>query len=93
MNIDVEKLVKQLGKSYQEILEKGLIHYKTKPYGPIDEDEAEFDMKREGILLVFTNNFEKNLTEITLRLENKGKTDWVFPNPMPFGMEPVMTQL
>ncbi|WP_411027747.1 DUF6392 family protein, partial [Salmonella sp. s55431] len=29
MNIDVEKLVKQLGKSYQEILEKGLIPYKT----------------------------------------------------------------
>ncbi|HBT0359658.1 TPA: hypothetical protein MA039_001147 [Klebsiella pneumoniae] len=93
MNIDVEKLVKQLGKSYQEILEKGLIPYKTKLYGPIDEDEAEFDMKREGILLVFTNNSEKNLTEITLRLEDKGKTDWVFPNPMPFGMEPVMTQL
>ncbi|MGX8841951.1 DUF6392 family protein, partial [Klebsiella quasipneumoniae] len=65
----------------------------TKPYGPIDEDEAELDMKREGILLVFTNNSEKNLTDITLRLEDKGKTDWVFPNPMPFGMEPVMTQL
>jgi hypothetical protein len=45
-------------------------------------------MKREGILLVFTNNSEKNLKEITLRLEDKGKTDWVFPNPMPFGMEP-----
>ncbi|SQC44490.1 Uncharacterised protein [Klebsiella pneumoniae] len=43
--------------------------------------------------MVFTNNSEKNLTEITLRLEDKGKTDWVFPNPMPFGMEPVMTQL
>ncbi|KMB47777.1 hypothetical protein SL56_02124, partial [Klebsiella pneumoniae] len=40
--------------------------------GPIDEDEAELDMKREGILLVFTNNSEKNLTEITLRLEDKG---------------------
>ncbi|EMF1998880.1 TPA: hypothetical protein L9204_000839 [Klebsiella pneumoniae] len=93
MIIDVEKLVKQLGKPYHEIYSHGLIPYKTKPYGPIDEDEAELDMKREGILLVFTNNSEKNLTEITLRLEDKGKTDWVFPNPMPFGMEPVMTQL
>lgn len=93
MIIDVEKLVKQLGKPYHEIYSYGLIPYKTKPYGPIDEDEAELDMKREGILLVFTNNSEKNLTEITLRLEDKGKTDWVFPNPMPFGMEPVMTQL
>ncbi|WP_411173917.1 DUF6392 family protein [Klebsiella pneumoniae] len=93
MIIDVEKLVKQLGKPYHEIYSHGLIPYKTKPYGHIDEDEAELDMKREGILLVFTNNSEKNLTEITLRLEDKGKTDWVFPNPMPFGMEPVMTQL
>ena len=53
MIIDVEKLVKQLGKPYHEIYSHGLIPYKTKPYGPIDEDEAELDMKREGILLVF----------------------------------------
>ncbi|WP_446914930.1 DUF6392 family protein [Klebsiella pneumoniae] len=93
MKIDVETLIKHLGKPYQEIFEKGLIPYKTKPHGPIDEDEADLDMRREGMLLVFTNNSEKNLTEITLRLEDKGKTDGVFPNPMPFGMEPVMTQL
>ncbi|MBJ9145291.1 hypothetical protein I5476_14665 [Citrobacter braakii] len=30
--------------------------------------------------------------EISLRLEDEGKTDWLFPNPMPFGLEPVMTQ-
>lgn len=92
MSIDVEKLVKQLGKPYHEIYSYGLIPYKTKPYGPVDEDEAELDMKREGILLVFINNSEKNLTEITLRLEDKGKTDWIFPHPMPFNLEPVMTQ-
>lgn len=33
-------------------------------------------MKREGMLLVFMNDSEKILTEITLRLEDKGKTDW-----------------
>lgn len=62
------------------------------PYGPIDDGEAELNMKREGMLLVFMNDSEKILTEITLRLEDKGKTDWVFPNPMPFGLEPVMSQ-
>ena len=31
MNIDVETLVKQLGKPYQDIYEQGLIPYKTKP--------------------------------------------------------------
>ncbi|EEC5263203.1 TPA: hypothetical protein O7X39_001413 [Salmonella enterica] len=92
MNINVETLVTQLGKPYQEIYSKGLIPYNTKPYGPLDEDEAELDMKREGILLVFINNPEKKLKEVTLRLEDKRKTDWIFPNKMPFGLEPVMTQ-
>ena len=41
MIIDVEKLVKQLGKPYHEIYSHGLIPYKTKSYGPIDEDEDE----------------------------------------------------
>ncbi len=31
MNIDVETLVKQLGKDHQEIYDSGLIKYKTKP--------------------------------------------------------------
>lgn len=93
MKIDVETLIKHLGKPYQEIFEKGLIPYKTKPHGPIDEDEADLDMRREGMLLVFVNDSEKKLKEVTLRLEDEGKTDWLFPNPMPFGLKPVMTQL
>ncbi|HBU7028847.1 hypothetical protein J9886_19275 [Klebsiella pneumoniae] len=28
---------------------------------------------------------------MSLKLEDEGKTDWLFPNPMPFGLEPVMT--
>lgn len=92
MSINVEALVEKLGCPYQEIYDDGLIPYKTKPYGAIDDDESVLDMKREGIFLVFTNNLEKKLKEITLRLEDDGKTDWLFPNQMPFGLEPVMTQ-
>ncbi len=44
------------------------------------------------MLLVFVNDSEKKLKEVTLRLEDEGKTDWLFPNPMPFGLKPVMTQ-
>lgn len=29
---------------------------------------------------------------MTLRLEDENKTDWLFPNLLPFGLEPVMTQ-
>ena len=48
-------------------------------HGPIDEDEADLDMRREGMLLVFVNDSEKKLKEVTLRLEDEGKTDWLFP--------------
>ncbi|MFO6296707.1 DUF6392 family protein [Rahnella selenatireducens] len=92
MNINVEALIKKLDSPYQEIYNDGLIPYKTKPYGAIDEDVARLDMKREGIYLAFINNSEKILTEVTLTLEDEGKTDWIFPHPMPFSLEPVMTQ-
>ncbi|MDK9605701.1 DUF6392 family protein [Lelliottia wanjuensis] len=92
MNINVEALVMKLGTPYQEIYDNGLIPYKTKPYGAIDDDESVLDMKREGVFLVFTNDKNKKLKEVTLSLEDSGKTDWLFPNTMPFGLEPVMTQ-
>lgn len=34
----------------------------------------------------------KNLKEEMLRFEDEAKTDWLFPNPMPFGLQRVMTQ-
>lgn len=30
------------------------------------------------MLLVFVNDSEKKLKEVTLRLEDEGKTDWLF---------------
>lgn len=92
MNVSVEMLIKQLGKSYQEIYELGLIPYQSKPYGSVSDDEASLDMKREGIFLSFINNNEKILKAVTLRLKYDGKTDWLFPNTMPFNLEPVMSQ-
>ncbi|MGH4977057.1 DUF6392 family protein [Klebsiella pneumoniae] len=32
----------------------------------------------------------KNLKEEMLRFEDEAKTDWLFPNPMPFDLERVM---
>lgn len=59
MKIDVETLIKHLGKPYQEIFEKGLIPYKTKPYGSVSDNTARLDMKHEGIYLAFVNDLEK----------------------------------
>ncbi|MBK5771897.1 DUF6392 family protein, partial [Klebsiella pneumoniae] len=92
MNIDIETLVKQLGKDYQEIYDSGLIKYKTKPTATVGYDTATLDTKREGLFLSFENDKNKTFKEITLTLEDDDITDWVFPNSMPFNLEPVMTQ-
>ncbi|MCE9994308.1 DUF6392 family protein [Enterobacter asburiae] len=92
MNLNVEQLIKNLGNAYLDIYGKGLIPYKTKPIGTVSDDICRLDMKREGIFLSFINNPGKNLKEVTLRLEDENKTDWLFPNVLPFGLEPVMTQ-
>ncbi|EPQ9408766.1 DUF6392 family protein [Klebsiella variicola] len=42
--------------------------------------------------MLFVKDSQKKLTDVELTLENDLKTDWVFPNPMPFNLKPVMTQ-
>lgn len=64
MSVNVEILVKQLGKTYQEIYDLGLIPYKTKPCGSVSDDDARLDMKREGIYLAFINDVKKNLQKL-----------------------------
>ncbi|HBT3269051.1 TPA: hypothetical protein MBF47_005394, partial [Klebsiella pneumoniae] len=68
MNIDVETLVKQLGKDHQEIYDSGLIKYKTKPTATAGYDTATLDMKREGLFFSFENDKNKTFKEITLTL-------------------------
>ena len=58
MNIDIETLVKQLGKDYQEIYDSGLIKYKTKPTATVGYDTATLDMKREGLFFSFMFRLE-----------------------------------
>lgn len=92
MSIDVEQIIKKISRPYQEIVEQELIPYKNKLHGPVDENEVYLYMKREGVLLVFVNDSRKELTDVELTLRDDLKNDWVFPNSMPFNLEPVMTQ-
>ena len=59
MSIDVETLVKQLGKPYQDIYEQGLVPYETRPSVTVSDDIYRLDMKRDGIYLAFINDLEK----------------------------------
>ncbi|WP_410261092.1 DUF6392 family protein, partial [Klebsiella pneumoniae] len=49
MSIDVETLVKQLGKPYQDIYKQGLVPYETKPSVTVSDDIYRLDIKREGV--------------------------------------------
>ena len=72
MNIDIETLVKQLGKPYQDIYEQGLIPYKTKPTITVVMIFSGWIWggKEYFYLLSITR---KNLEEVTLRLEDEKK--------------------
>ncbi|MBD3703561.1 hypothetical protein IE985_22325 [Klebsiella pneumoniae] len=61
MNIDVETLVKQLGKPYQDIYDQGLIPYKTKPTGTISDDISRVEYEARRNIFIFINNQEKIL--------------------------------
>ncbi|WP_227649366.1 DUF6392 family protein, partial [Klebsiella pneumoniae] len=43
MSLNVEKLINNLGKSYLDIYEQGLIPYKTKPSGTVSDDIYRLD--------------------------------------------------
>lgn len=94
MTINVEALIKQLGERYQDIYDKNLIPYKIKPGDEDkDEDDAYINLEQdEGLHLTFENTEDKKIRQIALILEDEEKTDWIFPNKMPFNLEPVMTQ-
>lgn len=92
MSINTELLIKQLNKPYVDICSQKIIPGKMKLNGTVDEDYATLDIKREGVFLSFINDSEKKLREVSLKLEDREKTDWFFPNEMPFGLEPVMSQ-
>lgn len=73
MAINIEALINCLDKSYQEIFDKGLIPYKTKPKGFSGNNVIYLDMVKEGVFLAFYRE-GKRLKEITLTLLNEKKT-------------------
>ncbi|WP_387491092.1 MULTISPECIES: DUF6392 family protein [Photorhabdus] len=48
MTINVEALINSLGKTYQEIFNKGLNHYKIKPSGFSGDEVIFLEMVKEG---------------------------------------------
>ncbi|RAX11256.1 DUF6392 family protein [Photorhabdus bodei] len=91
MAANIEALINYLGKFYQEIFDKGLIPYKTKPSGFPGDEVICLEMAKEGVFLAFYRE-GKRLKEITLILLNEKKPLYQFPNELPSPLVPLMSR-
>lgn len=91
MTVNVEALIRCLGKPYQEIFDAGLIPYKTKPTGYPGDPDLTLSMMNEGIYLAFKRD-GATLYSIELFLQNQKKTNYKFPNELPSPLQPEMVR-
>ncbi len=89
MNVNVEALMHSLGKSYSDLLDDGLIPYKTPPTGFSGDPDLRLDMAKEGVYLSFQRN-GRILKGIILRIQNDKVKGWIFPNDLPLGLKKEM---
>ncbi|WP_145507962.1 DUF6392 family protein [Yersinia alsatica] len=82
MTVNVEALIRSLGKSYSEIIDAGLIPYKTKPTGFSGTPEIGLDMAKEGLYLSFKRD-GRILQSIEIHIQNDKVKNWIFPNELP----------
>lgn len=82
MTVNVDALIRHLGEKYSDIFESGLIPYKKTPKGASGSPVLSLDMPKEGVFLAFERT-GKTLIEITLMIQNKAVTGWMFPNDLP----------
>lgn len=90
MTVNINGLIENIGMSYQEICDRGLVPYKTEPSGFSGADKIELDMKKEGVYLSFLRE-GKILQAIEILIQNDNQKNWVFPNELPLSLKSVMT--
>ncbi|PLR29066.1 DUF6392 family protein [Chimaeribacter arupi] len=91
MTVNVDALINHLGKSYQALIDKELIYYKTLPKGTSGSQRLSLEMALEGIFLSFKRD-GRILKSITLRLQHNEKHNWVFPNQLPLPLQNNMSR-
>ncbi len=91
MTIDVEALIYSLGKSYQYMLDKDLIPYKSPPKGSSGTPTLNLEMAQEGIFLSFWRE-GRILKSVTLRIQHEAASSWTFPNELPAPLQASMSR-
>jgi len=90
MTVNVEALIYSLGKSYNDLLDTGLITYRTPPTGFSGASDISLDMALEGVYLSFRRE-GRILQDVILNIQRPEISNWDFPNDLPFGLEKNMT--
>ncbi|MCE9903425.1 hypothetical protein M988_1759 [Hafnia paralvei ATCC 29927] len=91
MTVNVEALIRSIGKGYQEIFYSGLIPYKTKPKGASGSPNLSLEMAKEGIFLSFKREGQI-LKGITLKIQHEPVKNWIFPNELPSPLQKNMSR-
>lgn len=91
MTVNINELISSLGKSYLELIDNGLITYKSPPTASSGDPDLSLDMAKEGLFLSFKRD-GRVLQAIVLKIQNDKVRDWVFPNDLPVPLQPKMSR-
>jgi hypothetical protein len=91
MTVNVDALISGIGKTYQELLDEGLIPYKTKPTGYPGDPDLTLDMAKEGVHLTFKRE-GRQLWSVILSIQHDSVNNWVFPNELPAPLKSTMSR-
>lgn len=82
MTVNIDNLINGIGKTYQELLDEGVIPYKTKPTGYPGDPDLTLDMAKEGVHLTFRRE-GRQLWSVIISIQHNSIANWVFPNELP----------
>ena len=91
MTVNINELISSLGKSYLELIDNGLITYKSPPTASSGDPDLSLDMAKEGLFLSFKRD-GRVLQAIVLKIQNDKVKDWVFPNDLPVPLQQKMSR-
>lgn len=91
MTVNINALINSIGKTYQELIDDGIISYKTKPTGYPGDSDLTLDMAREGVHLAFKRDGGR-LWSVILRIQHDKLSNWEFPNELPPRFQKIMSR-
>jgi len=91
MTVNIEALISNLGSSYKDLVQKGIITYKSDLKGAAGDPVLLLSMAKEGVFLAFMRE-GRILKEVTLSIQRQDSVGWIFPNELPSPLQPVMSR-